>query len=100
MESEAESRLASLASTASFASRGEARMDRFVPLSASLQTLSAHLHPDERILLHQDGVGLYDGSAHLCCPSLSCCTHPGRSSTGKRNHPSTTMVDCTSRTIA
>ncbi|ORY86010.1 hypothetical protein BCR35DRAFT_50011 [Leucosporidium creatinivorum] len=36
-------------------------MDRFISLDATAQTLSAHLHPDERLLLHQDGVGLYDG---------------------------------------
>ena len=36
-------------------------MFKFVALSATFDTLSAHLYPDERILLAQDGVGLYDG---------------------------------------
>ncbi|GAA5957271.1 hypothetical protein JCM21900_001213 [Sporobolomyces salmonicolor] len=36
-------------------------MHRFLPLDVTLQTLSAQLYPDEQLLLHQDGVGLYDG---------------------------------------
>lgn len=42
----------------------ESGMHRFTPLpsSISLQTLTAHLSHDEQVVLHQDGVGLYDGS--------------------------------------
>ncbi|GJN93922.1 hypothetical protein Rhopal_006981-T1 [Rhodotorula paludigena] len=36
-------------------------MDRWVGLDVTLQTLSALLYPHERILVQQDGVGLYDG---------------------------------------
>ncbi|GAA5970357.1 hypothetical protein JCM3765_000361 [Sporobolomyces pararoseus] len=37
-------------------------MNRFEPLpSLTLKTLSAQLYPDETLILHQDGVGLYDG---------------------------------------
>ncbi|GAA5846670.1 hypothetical protein JCM9279_003403 [Rhodotorula babjevae] len=36
-------------------------MDRFLPLDVTLQTLGAHLYPDEHILTHADSVGLYDG---------------------------------------
>ncbi|BGP43347.1 Vacuolar protein-sorting-associated protein 36 [Rhodotorula kratochvilovae] len=36
-------------------------MDRFLSLDVTLQTLSAQLYPDERILTFADGVGLYDG---------------------------------------
>ncbi|GAA6046818.1 hypothetical protein JCM3770_005658 [Rhodotorula araucariae] len=36
-------------------------MDRFLALDVTLQTLSAQLYPDEHILAHADGVGLYDG---------------------------------------
>ncbi|KPV71901.1 uncharacterized protein RHOBADRAFT_47352 [Rhodotorula graminis WP1] len=35
-------------------------MDRFLPLDVTLQTLGAHLYPDEHILTHADSVGLYD----------------------------------------
>ncbi|BGP35226.1 Vacuolar protein-sorting-associated protein 36 [Rhodotorula toruloides] len=36
-------------------------MNRFRSLDVTLETLSAQLYPDERILAHADGVGLYDG---------------------------------------
>lgn len=46
-------------------------MDRWVGLDVTLQTLSALLYPHERILVQQDGVGLYDGSVSslLIAPS-------------------------------
>lgn len=34
---------------------------KFTPLNATLETVSAHLYADERIVLSQDGLGLYDG---------------------------------------
>ncbi|GAA5870527.1 hypothetical protein JCM3774_003700 [Rhodotorula dairenensis] len=36
-------------------------MNRFSPLDVTLETLSVLLYPDERIVTHADGVGLYDG---------------------------------------
>lgn len=41
-------------------------MNRFAPLDVTLETLSVQLYPDERILTHADGVGLYDGCSFLC----------------------------------
>lgn len=46
-------------------------MNRFAPLDVTLETLSVQLYPDERILTHADGVGLYDGCSSL--RSLSFC---------------------------
>lgn len=43
----------------------DARMNRFAPLDVTLETLSVQLYPDERILTHADGVGLYDGCSSL-----------------------------------
>lgn len=40
-------------------------MNRFRSLDVTLETLSAQLYPDERILTHADGVGLYDGSVSI-----------------------------------
>ncbi|GAA5919095.1 hypothetical protein JCM6882_004892, partial [Rhodosporidiobolus microsporus] len=36
-------------------------MHRFTPLSTSLDTLSALLHPDEHLVLSQPSTGLYNG---------------------------------------
>ncbi|POY72904.1 hypothetical protein BMF94_4065 [Rhodotorula taiwanensis] len=36
-------------------------MNRFNPLDVTLESLSVQLYPDECILIHADGVGLYDG---------------------------------------
>lgn len=50
------------------------RMNRFDPLpSVTLKTLSAQLYPDETLILHQDGVGLYDGSVSV----TRRCRHAG-----------------------
>lgn len=53
-------------------SLSQSSMNRFESLpSLTLNTLSAQLYPDETLILHQDGVGLYDGLALPLSLSLS-----------------------------